>query len=269
MLKSNFLLENKLFSQGYEFIIGIDEAGRGPLAGPVVACATTVRFFCHPERSEGSRNNKAGCIRMGFFADAQNDRYFNLIRDSKTLSAGQREKLFDFIHEHFYVGVGICDHKTIDRINILQATYLAAKKAIADLHRVISQDARNKNQTNFKSQIPSTKKITNYKLQITKTIILFDGNRKIPNLSIEQKVIPGGDKLVKSISAASIIAKVTRDRIMKEMHKKYPEYHFHKHKGYGTKLHLEMLKKHGPCKIHRRSFRPIVEFAKTKKIIIK
>jgi ribonuclease HII len=84
-----------------------------------------------------------------------------------------------------------------------------------------------------------------------------DGNKKIPNFSMEQKAVIGGDKIVKSISAASIVAKVTRDRIMMEMHEKYPEYAFDKHKGYGTKLHMEMLQKHGPCQIHRKSFDPV------------
>jgi ribonuclease HII len=228
MKKSDFKLETALEKKGCNFIIGIDEAGRGPLAGPVVAAAATVR-------KSKILNPKIEIL---------NIELFDLIRDSKTLSSKQREKLFDFIHEHFYVGVGICDHKTIDRINILQATFLAAKKAIADLQKAIGQDTRNKNQTNFKSQI-------------TKTIILFDGNRKIPNISIAQRCVPNGDKLVKSISAASIIAKVTRDRIMHEMHRRYPRYGFNKHKGYGTKLHLKMLHEYGPCEIHRKSFKPV------------
>jgi ribonuclease HII len=239
-----------LINKGYEIVIGIDEAGRGPLAGPVVAAAASCKFF--QTSPVPHQRNRPSLIKkgMGEVKLAQ----FNLIRDSKTLSEKQREKLFDFIHEHFYIGVGICDHRTIDRINILQATYLAAKKAISDLVVKMNQDTRNKNQTNPKSQsaIWRTKS-----KQITKIIILFDGNRKIPNLSIKQKTVPSGDKLVKSISAASIIAKVTRDRIMKDSHKKYPQYHFDKHKGYGTKLHFELLKKHGPCKIHRRSFKPV------------
>jgi ribonuclease HII len=90
-----------------------------------------------------------------------------------------------------------------------------------------------------------------------RSIILIDGNKKIPNISTEQRAIVSGDKIVKSISAASIIAKVTRDRIMREMDKKYPGYGFEKHKGYGTALHMEKLKKHGACEIHRKSFEPI------------
>jgi ribonuclease HII len=96
-----------------------------------------------------------------------------------------------------------------------------------------------------------------FKMKNSKIVILFDGNKSIPNLSIEQEAVVGGDGIVKSISAASIIAKVTRDRMMLSMHKKYPVYGFDHHKGYGTKLHMDALKKHGPCEIHRQSFAPV------------
>jgi len=245
MQKSSFSLEKKLLSKGYSFIIGIDEAGRGPLAGPVVACAAAYKFFKTspiPPRRDHPSLIKEG---MGEVLLKQ----FNLIRDSKTLSHKQRESLFDFIHKHFYVGVGICDHRTIDRMNIMQASFLAMKKAIADLQKNLkrlglSQPKRPKEAEPLE-------------------IILLDGNRPIPNFSGEQRAIVNGDRLIKSISAASIIAKVTRDRIMIKMHERYPEYYFHKHKGYGTKLHLRKLKKHGPCKIHRRSFRPVARLVKT------
>lgn len=230
MIKSSFKLEDKLFNGGYEVIIGIDEAGRGPLAGPVVACAATVRDL------EILNSNNQNKFQISSF------KLWDLIRDSKTLSEKQREELYDFINEHFYVGVGICDRETIDRINILEATFLAIKKAIADLSR------------NFKLEVHKSK-----------SIVLFDGNKKIPNFSMEQKVITNGDKLIKSISAASIIAKVTRDRIMADMHKKYPNYGFDRHKGYGTKIHMQMLDLHGPCEIHRRSFKPVKKLAKGKK----
>lgn len=221
MIKSTFDLENKLYDGGYEFVIGIDEAGRGPLAGPVVACAAVLK------------NYESGIM---------NDENFSLIRDSKTLSEKQREKIFDFILENFNVGIGMCDHITIDRINILEASFLAMKKSVANLGAKI-------------------------KIRDTKHIILIDGNKKIPNLSQEQKAIVNGDKIVKSISAASIIAKVTRDRIMREMHEKYPQFQFDRHKGYGTKLHMQSLEKYGPCEIHRKSFRPVGNFylAKRKK----
>jgi ribonuclease HII len=226
MIKSTFELENKLFSEGYEIIIGIDEAGRGPLAGPVVACAATVRNFQFPiSNFQSNPNNKIF-----------NDKNWELIRDSKTLSEKQRERIYDFICENFHVGVGICDHHTIDRINILEASFLAMKKALADLERSDLKPA---------------------KVRPLKKIILLDGNKKIPNLSQEQRAIVSGDKIVKSISAASIIAKVTRDRIMIEMHDKYPQYQFDRHKGYGTKLHMVSLQKYGPCEIHRKSFAPV------------
>ncbi len=195
--------EQNLFKQGYKLIAGIDEAGRGPLAGPVVAvCAV-----CGPD----------------FKPD--NDK-LKLIKDSKKLTAKVREELFEVIKQEFAeVGIGVCDHQTIDRINILQATFLAMKKSIGAL----------KQKPDF---------------------VMIDGKFKIPNCSYSQKAIIKGDELIFSIAAASIIAKVTRDRIMLEMHKIYPDYGFAQHKGYGTRLHLECLKKYGPCLIHRMSFKP-------------
>jgi ribonuclease HII len=239
-----FNLEKKLISDGYDFVIGVDEAGRGPLAGPVVASACVMRSF----QSEALENPKASL--------------WDLIRDSKTLSEKQREKMFDFIHEHFYVGVGICDHKTIDRINILEASFLAMKKAVANLKVSINKchsrvGGNPVNKTKLHDWIPAFAGMTTGRL-----IILVDGNKKIPNFSMEQIAIVSGDKIVKSISAASIVAKVTRDRIMREIDKKYPAYQFSKHKGYGTKLHMEMLKKHKPCEIHRRTFAPVARLLK-------
>ena len=230
---STFSLEKELLEQGYDAVIGVDEAGRGPLAGPVVAAAVVLK--CHPNQSGGiSDSDSSTSLRF-----AQNDKRWDLVRDSKKLSEKQREKVFDFIHENFHVGVGLCNHETIDRINILEASFLAMKKAVSDLVR-------------NKSKVESLK----YKVD-EKIVILVDGNKKIPNFSLEQKAVVGGDKIVKSISAASIIAKVTRDRIMLEMHDKYPMYGFDKHKGYGTKMHMDALSKHGPCEIHRQSFAPV------------
>ncbi len=240
MIKSTFDLENKLLCEGYDFIIGIDEAGRGPLAGPVVAVAVFFKFFKTSPAFGHPSLLKEG---MGEVLLKQ----FNLIRDSKTLSYKQREELYDFICEHFYVGIGICDHRTIDRMNILQATFLAMKKAVAELLR------------NSPHPSPSGRGWREAPDEggKTKCIILLDGNKPIPNFSGEQKAIVNGDKIVKSISAASIIAKATRDRMMADMHKKYPGYSFDRHKGYGTKLHMKMLNLHGPCEIHRRSFKPV------------
>ena len=199
----NLKLEKIFFQKGAEFIGGIDEAGRGPLAGPVVAACVILNpnFKINKEIQE--------------------------IKDSKKLSAAKREKLTDVIFASFTeVGIGICDHATIDRINILQATFLAMKKAIGAL----------KQKPDF---------------------ILTDGKFGIPNISIKQKAIINGDNLSLSIAAASIIAKVKRDEIMLELHEKYPQYSFDKHKGYGTKLHMEALQRHGPCPMHRKSFKPV------------
>jgi len=202
-------LEKEKFhwGQGRKFVAGIDEAGRGPLAGPVVAGAVVVR--------------------PNLIEDIQDLPEFKLIRDSKTLSGKQRERAYEFIVQNFEWGIGVSDEKTIDRINILQAAFLSMKKAISDLKT---------------------------KIKAEPDIVLVDGRSPIPNISIRQESIVGGDKFVFSISAASIIAKVTRDRMMLNFHEKYLVYGFAQHKGYGTKKHFEMIKKHGLCEIHRKSF---------------
>lgn len=217
---SNFELEKILIEKGYGSIIGTDEVGRGPLCGPVVAAAVALK-------------------NQLLVSSFQESKEWDLVRDSKKLSEKQREEVFDFIHKHFHVGIGLCDHKTIDRINILEASFLAMKKAIQELERNVARE-----------------KPENQKLK-AKSCVLVDGNKKIPNLSMEQMAVIGGDKTVKSISAASIIAKVTRDRMMADFHEKYPQYELDKHKGYGTKIHMEALLKYGPCEIHRQSFAPV------------
>lgn len=219
-----FEWEEKCLKEGYFLVIGVDEAGRGPLAGPVVAAACVLKISDVPLKHP----------------------MFGLIRDSKLLSEKQRESLYDFICENFYVGIGICDHKTIDRINILEATYLAMKKAVADL-------------------ASRAKKNREYMVYDKKCIILIDGNKIIPNFSMDQRAIVNGDKSVKSISAASIIAKITRDRMMREYHSEFPQYNFSKHKGYGTREHIECINKFGPCKIHRRSFSPVKDVELSRK----
>jgi ribonuclease HII len=168
---------------------------------------------------------------------------FSLIRDSKKLSEKQREKVFTFIEEYFYVGVGIINSETIDRINILQAAFLAMKSAIADLQKQIRKSAEYK-MVDIRGE--------------EKFYCLVDGNQTIPNISIKQEAVIGGDGSVKSIAAASIIAKVTRDRMMKNFDREYPKYGFAKHKGYGTREHLDTLRRFGPCPIHRMSFRPVL-----------
>ena len=200
----NLETESKYFNLGYKFVGGVDEAGRGPLAGPVVAA----------------------CVVIGpdFKIDSGD---LEMINDSKKLSAKKREKLFGLIKEKaLAVEIGVVDNITIDKINILQASFLAMRRAIK-------------------------------KLKIEPDYILVDGNFKIVKLDKPQEAIIGGDGKVWTIAAASIIAKVSRDWLMREIAKKYPEYEFEKHKGYGTKLHLEKIKQFGPCPIHRMSFAPI------------
>jgi len=202
-------IEKKIKKEGFNTIGGIDEAGRGPLAGPVVAACVTINKSFDYKNSD-----------------------LELIQDSKKLSPKKREYLFEIIKNLFpEIGIGVCDAKTIDKINILQATFLAMKKAIGSL--------------NDKPDY-----------------IIVDGNFSIPSISITQKPIIKGDSKALSIAAASIIAKVTRDRIMDKHHEDYPYFNFDKNKGYGTKTHIENLIKYGPCPIHRLTFQPIPSLKK-------
>ncbi len=188
--------ENEALEEGYQVICGIDEAGRGPLAGPV--CAACV-VLPKGEVIEG-------------------------VNDSKKLSEKKREALYDVIKEQALdYSIAFASEKEIDEINILQATFLAMRRAFEGLTKVKPD------------------------------IALIDGNAK-PGLSVTQRTVVKGDAKSANISAASILAKVTRDRYMLEMAKKYPQYQFEKHKGYGTKLHYEMIEKYGICEIHRKSF---------------
>lgn len=187
--------EHEKRAQGYKYICGMDEAGRGPLAGPVFAAAVIL-----PEDYE-----------------------IEGVNDSKKLSEKKREKLFDEIIEHALVySIQSCDNFVIDEINILAATMRTMKNAVEAL-------------------------------SITPDIVYVDGNR-LPELSVPAEYVIHGDAVSASIAAASILAKVSRDRFMYEMDKKYPEYDFAKHKGYGTKLHYEKLREFGPCEIHRMTF---------------
>jgi len=200
-------------------IVGIDESGRGPLAGPVVAAAVLVKNPKFPRPSAGAASG-AGKLEN--------------LKDSKKLTPKKKEEIYKILKSSPQVewGIGKVSEKVIDRINILQATKLAMVRAIRNLNL----------------------KIKNEKLKID--FLLIDGNLKI-DLDIPQKSVIRGDEKVFLIKLASIAAKVTRDRTMLRYHKKYPEYHFDRHKGYGTKLHLKILKKYGPSVIHRLTFHPI------------
>jgi ribonuclease HII len=240
MQTTTFDKEKERALLGHRYVIGIDEVGRGPLAGPVVAAAV---WYKNPD----------------FVIPTELEKEFALIRDSKKLSEKQREKIFDLIHEHFETGIGIISAETIDRVNILEATFLAMKAAVSDLQRQIRQDTRYKIQETSKAQDASNKRQeTSSKVQDEEGFyFLIDGNQLIPNFSYKQEAIVGGDGIAKSIAAASIIAKVTRDRMIVEYDKEYPGYGFAEHKGYGTKVHMDALRHKGPCPIHRKSFRPV------------
>ena len=188
-------IENRLRESGYKLIAGVDEAGRGPLAGPVYAAAVIL-----PENT----------IIRG-------------INDSKKLSEKKREELYEEITEKALAYcIASVDEKRIDEINILNATFEAMNKAVQGL-----------------SAVPD--------------YVIIDGNR-ISGMTIPHETVVKGDSKSISIAAASILAKVSRDRFICAMAEKYPEYGFEKHKGYGTKAHTEALIKYGPCEIHRRSF---------------
>lgn len=189
--------ERRILKKGFKLIAGVDEAGRGPLAGPVVASAVILKSFHFEEK----------------------------IDDSKRLSSPMRKRAFQEVMTKSVVGVGVVGQKIIDRINIVQATLLAMRRAIA-------------------------------KLPIQPDFLLIDGIIS-PLKVIPHKCIPGGDSKSLSVACASIIAKVTRDRIMQRYHRRFPKYSFDRHKGYGTERHLMTLKRWGPCPIHRMSFRPL------------
>lgn len=187
--------ENKLSSQGYKLIAGVDEVGRGPLAGPVCTA----------------------CVIMPL------DDIIIGIDDSKKVSEKKREKLFDeIINKAICYSINFVNEKTIDEINILQATKISMKNSIE-------------------------------KMEIKPDIVLVDAVKGL-DVSVPTLPIIHGDALSYNIAAASILAKVSRDRLMCEYSKKYPEYGFDRHKGYGTKVHIDAIKKYGVLDIHRKSF---------------
>jgi len=195
--------EQLYYRRGYQTIAGVDEVGRGPLAGPVVAAAVIL-----PREGIGER-----------------------LYDSKAIPSRRREALYDLIvTRSLGVGLGLVDQNEIDRTDILAATLRAMALAVESLPR-------------------------------PPDFILVDGSQifKVP---IAQKAIPKGDQLSQSVAAASIVAKVTRDRLMMEWHRKYPQYNFARHKGYGTKEHREAIEKFGVCELHRKTFRGVKEHLK-------
>ena len=204
-----FSFETEAYKKGFSCVAGVDEAGRGPLAGPVVAAAV---IFPSPHTS--------------FLEKMPAD--LNEVDDSKKLSPRKRETLYNqIILSALSYGIGIVSEKTIDQTNILKAATMAMQKAVLSLN-----------------PIPD--------------YLLIDGITPL-DIKIEQNLIIKGDSRSFSIAAASILAKVTRDRIMDEMHLLYPHYGFNKHKGYSTQLHLEKIIEFGTCPIHRKSFKGVRE----------
>lgn len=186
--------------RGYRRVAGLDEAGRGPLAGPVVAAAVVL-----PRR----------CLFQG-------------LNDSKVVAEPDRERLYGEISERALgIGIGLASEREIDDLNILEATKLAMGRAIRAL-----------------APLPD--------------FLLIDA-LFLPTVPLPQRPIIKGDGLSVSIAAASIMAKVTRDRLMRDYHQRYPQYNFRSHKGYSTPEHLRLLDEYGPCEIHRRNFRPVLQ----------
>ena len=190
--------EKNARKRGARLVAGIDETGRGPLAGPVVAAAIVFEGQNYPDG----------------------------LNDSKKLSATRRRQLYDLIVDSGQVSVAVASAARIDRMNILRASLWAMGRALAGL-------------------------------PCRADYVLVDGRDLPPDLPCPGEAIIGGDGLSASIAAASIVAKVTRDRLMEAMGRAYPDYGFERHKGYGTKLHLAALDRHGPCPHHRQSFAPV------------
>lgn len=193
--------EKQAIEQGYQCVAGVDEAGRGPLAGPVTAAAIVL----------------------------PTDQDFPGLDDSKKLTEERREYFYEKLTRMTDLWfVAVVDSLWIDEINILQATRLAMKQAVEKLKR-------------------------------TPDLVLVDGNQRI-DIQPDQKTLVKGDQRCLSIAAASVLAKVTRDRLMQNYHQRYPDYGFDQHKGYGTKLHRDSIREHGPCEIHRKTFKGVKEY---------
>jgi len=200
--------ENRFKRKGFKIIIGLDEAGRGPLAGPVVAAAV--------------------CLKSTKFQ--------SVIKDSKKMKSRQRDIAYEEICKKSYFGVGASQPSVIDRINILNATFCAMTKAVKNLIKQLPMGIITRKE--FKDKV----------------FLLVDGNIFKTTLPFAFETIVQGDAKSLSVSCASIIAKVTRDRLMERLDKKYPQYGFKQHKGYPTLKHRQELKKYGPTRIHRKSF---------------
>jgi len=197
----NFSFEREYVRRGYALIAGVDEVGRGPLAGPVVAASVIIPASCD----------------------------YREFDDSKKLTPKNRERLYELLRDNgASIGIGVIPELKIDQVNILQASLLAMKKSLKAL-------------------------------PVKPDFLLVDGKYPVP-VPVAQQVLVKGDSRSASIGAASIVAKVTRDAIMASYHRQYPQYNFHKNKGYPTADHRKALALHGPCPIHRKSFSGVKEF---------
>jgi len=203
----NLKTEKNYQKQGITNVFGLDEVGRGPLAGPVCTCAVWI--------------DKKPSLPINFI---------NQIKDSKKLSPKKRKEIFEQVPKfnQIHYGISFVSNKTIDKIGIQKSIFKSFKNSITNLIK---------------------------KSNIKPNLVLIDGNQQIPNLIWKQKTIIKGDDKVFSIALASVIAKHTRDTLMIKLSKKYPKYNFEIHKGYGTKKHIQLIKKHGQCEIHRKSFK--------------
>ena len=200
-MTDRFNFETAIYNRGVALVVGVDEVGRGPLAGPVVSAA------------------------VGFKKSINSD-WWEQIKDSKKVSEKNRAVLASRILENGICGIGIASVEEIQSLNILQASLLAMKRAVENLSGRESEVLH----------------------------LLVDGKFVIPDLHLEQTAVVKGDDLIHSIAAASILAKVTRDNLMKELDDEFPQYGFSKHKGYGTKIHIEAIRKYGLSPVHRVSF---------------
>lgn len=242
----NFRYESKKIREGYAGVIGCDEVGRGCLAGPVVAGAVLLPQV---------KSEKFKVIRSC------------RIKDSKLLTAKKRELLAEIIKQNCVAcGIGLVEHDVIDKINIHHASLLAMRKAVDDLLKTISTEPRAKRS---EAEGRAEKSVINRPLVFgpqaglrsgwkqkdqKKFILSLDGKFTIPSFAMEQEAVVDGDAKILSIAAASVIAKVYRDGLMREFDKQYPQYNFGRHKGYATKLHCRAIEKFGMTRIHRLSF---------------
>lgn len=199
-MTDRFTYETTLYNRGIKYVVGVDEVGRGPLAGPVVAAAVS-------------------------FEKPIQEKWWDEIKDSKKVSESKREELANFISLHSRSAVGLASVEEIANLNILQASLLAMKRSVLEL--------------GFDSQ---------------ETYLAVDGKFLVPGLEINQTAFIKGDAVIHSIAAASILAKVTRDNLMKQYDREIPGYDFARHKGYGTSLHIEAIRRLGLSPIHRVSF---------------